>query len=354
MSVKKAILCFLLVSLCVSGVILYWSIDSSSWEIFKNADRGRIAIACVMVVLTWMLDALKVKFLTMAADERISFLFSFELTMINYFGSALTPMQSGGGPFQMYMMYQNGIGFGKSAAITLVRTIMTVAILGATIPISVVLGIHLPKMGIDMNVFIEYMLVVILLVWTVIALSLLRPKLLKRWVYALLMKIERLGFLSKSRAKQAVKRFVNEADSYNTIMRELITNGRKHFLLGIITAIAQMWVYLSIMPCLIWALNMPFNYVDCVVVEAIFIFMLYFVPSPGGSGAAEYGAAMVFRLFVPWSAAGMLGVGWRFLSEYTGIAVGIVVAMKVIGWQLTNKLFKSGDKGNVPCEDKKI
>lgn len=45
------------------------------------------------------------------------------------------------------------------------------------------------------------------------------------------------------------------------------------------------------------------------------LFMLYFVPTPGASGAAEGGAAAVFGLFVPWSVAGIMAVTWRLLSN---------------------------------------
>ena len=95
---------------------------------------------------------------------------------------------------------------------------------------------------------------------------------------------------------------------------------------------------LSVMPCMIWALGFPVWYPECILAQATFLFLLYFVPTPGGSGAAEGGAALVFSLFVPWSVAGTLGVGWRLLTEYTGIILGSVVAIRRIGWKLAGKL----------------
>ena len=35
-------------------------------------------------------------------------------------------MQSGGGPFQIYLLYKNGVSVGKSVAITLVRTLQVI------------------------------------------------------------------------------------------------------------------------------------------------------------------------------------------------------------------------------------
>jgi Uncharacterised protein family (UPF0104). len=75
------------------------------------------------------------------------------------------------------------------------------------------------------------------------------------------------------------------------------------------------------MPCLIWAMGFPVPYIQSVLLQALLIFLLYFVPTPGGSGVAEGGAAAVFSLFVPWELAGVLAVGWRLLLEYTGGSV---------------------------------
>lgn len=67
--------------------------------------------------------------------------------------------------------------------------------------------------------------------------------------------------------------------------------------------------------------------------------MLYFVPTPGASGAAEGGAVAVFGLFVPWSVAGVMAVTWRLLSEYTGIALGTFIVVRMLGWCGANKVM---------------
>ena len=77
---------------------------------------------------------------------------------------------------------------------------------------------------------------------------------------------------------------------------------------------------------------------------SLFLFLLYFVPTPGGSGAAEGGAAAVFRLLVPWNLAGLMAVSWRFLTEYTGIFLGTWVALRYLGWNLAEQLLQEKGK----------
>ncbi|MDR1021488.1 MAG: flippase-like domain-containing protein [Synergistaceae bacterium] len=340
MTVKKGLSFFVILSLLVSGAVLYASVDRSSFELFKRADPCRLSLALLMVVLVWAFDALKLRALTKAAGEGISFSFSMQLTLINYFGAAVTPMQSGGGPFQVYMMYRRGIGVGKSVAITLVRTVLTLLILGVTIPFTLMFDIDIPKAGWWIRGFVFYVVTFIMLSWLVIILSLAKPRLIKRVSGIVVMSLTRAGFL-KPKLVTAILRWIDrEVDAYNQNVRDFIRGGRNHFLLGVLFAVIQMWLYLSVMPCVIWAMRLEVMYVECVLLQAMFLFLLYFIPTPGGSGAAEGGAAMIFSVFVPWSVAGVLGLGWRFLTEYTGIILGLLIAVKEFGLNLTSGAFE--------------
>lgn len=351
MSVKKGLSVFLFLSLAMSGAVLFFSVDTSSWSVFEQADISKLALAMLLVVLTWLLDASKLCALTKAAGEHIGYRLSLELTWINYFGAAITPMQSGGGPFQMYIMYKNNISVGKSVAITLVRTILTMLILGMTIPFSLMLHRDLPNIGWGMKGFIFYVIVFSLIAWCGVILSLVRPKIIKRWFGLLIMGLKRIGFLHPERVIRMLKHVLREIDAYNQNLWAFMTTGKFYFLLGALAAFLQMWVQLSVMPCMIWAIGGVVNYWECVLIQALFLFLLYFIPTPGGSGAAEGGAAYIFSLFVPWNVAGMLGVSWRFLTEYTGVALGALVAVKTIGWNLANQIMTKREGDDIDIEN---
>lgn len=340
MSVKKGLSIFLLLTVLMGGTVLFFSIDKSSWTIFQQASKTKMLLAMLLVVFVWLLDALKFNLLTRAAGERIKYSLSLELTWINYFGAAITPMQSGGGPFQMYILYKNGISVGTSVAITLVRTFLTMLLLGLTIPFSFLLHADLPKLGWGMRGFVSYVIVFSLAVWCGVVLSIVRPALIKRWCWKLINLLKRLGVFGGARVNRMFRRVSREIDSYNQNVRSFITTGKGYFILGTLAAFFQMVVQLSVMPCMIWAMGMPVMYVECLLVQALFIFLLYFIPTPGGSGAAEGGAALIFSIFVPWSVAGMMGVAWRLLTEYTGIALGALVALKMLGWNVAEEIME--------------
>jgi uncharacterized protein (TIRG00374 family) len=337
---EKGLAFFLLFALAVCVAILYFSIDRASLEIFKQANHFRLYLAFTFVLCVWILDALKMYLLTMAAGGRLTWKLSLELTWINYFGAAITPLQSGGGPFQMYVMYRSGISVGQSVAITIIRTVLVMLMLGAMIPFAALIeGDELPKLGWGGRGFIFYVVIFVMAIWSALIVSIVKPVWVKRAAASIIMMLRKIGILKKKWENKLLKFALKEIDIYNDNLRAFLTTGRKPLIAAVVVAFFQLLSQLSVMPCMIWALGFPVKYYQCVLVQAVFLFLLYFIPTPGGSGAAEGGAALVFSMFVPWNVAGMLGICWRAFTEYTGIILGSVVAVRRIGWKLANELL---------------
>ena len=257
-----------------------------------------------------------------------------------YFGSAITPMQSGGGPFQIYLLYRNGVSVGKSVAITLVRTLQVLFLLALVVPFSLLAEPEFFSKHCILRYFVVYVIIFIGITAFLLVVSVLRPQWIKRWSNGFLVRMKRIGVLKPKRLLRAARWINREIDSYSINIRLFFSTGKKWCLVSVLIAVAHLWVYLSIMPCLIWAVGFDVQYMQCMLAESLLLFLLYFVPTPGGSGAAEGGAAAVFALFVPWNLAGVMAVAWRLLSEYTGVALGTVIAIKLLGWGGVDQVMK--------------
>lgn len=344
MTVQKSFSIFILiVAVSIAGV-LFFSIDSTTFEMLKNANPLLLACAVMLVVLGWLLDALKFKVLARAAGEKLSFRCTLEVVWINYFGCAITPMQSGGGPFQIYLLYRQGVSVGKSIAITLVRTLQILFLLALVVPFSLIADPEILKKYIYMRWYVCYVAVFLGISAFLLVVSVIRPQWIKHWTNAVLVWIRRIGLLKPKYLMMAVRWINKEIDAYNSNIKLFTSTGKWWFLLSVALAAIHLIVYMSIMPCLILAAGFTVNYVQCMLAESLLLFMLYFVPTPGASGAAEGGAAAVFRLFVPWNVAGVMAVTWRLISEYTGIALGAYIIVKMLGWVGVNRVMKQEEK----------
>ena len=347
MTVRKGISFFLFFVLISVIAIVCYTADKDTYLAIKNANIPLLVSAFGLVVMGWLLDSLKFLTLARAAGEKLRFKDTFAVVLVNYFGCAITPMQSGGGPFQVYMLYQEGVAVGKSIAITLVRTIFTLVILVLVVPFALSLDESVLQNYRYLSLYLYYILAFVIGAVALIVISIVKPAIVKFIVEKIMKFINRFGFIKAKRLKCILQRIYSEIDVYNTNMKAFVGNGKKWFVLSFLLAICHMFVYMSVMPVVILATGFSVNFLQCLIAEALFLFVLYFVPTPGASGIAECGAATICAMFMPLGAAGITAIIWRMLSEYTGIALGAVAMIKSLGLSNANDLLaksKSQDK----------
>ena len=353
MTVRKSFSIFLCIVILTVMGLLFFSIDSSTIGVLRHADPKLLFAAAVLVVCVWLLDSFKFITLARAAGEKLTLRQTLAVIWINYFGSAITPMQSGGGPFQIYLLYRHGVSVGKSVAITLVRTMQILFLLALVVPFSILYEPDFLGHHVVLKWFVVYVVLFMTAAVLLMFVSVLRPQWIKKGSNWCLVKLKRFGILNPGRLLCNVRKVNREIDNYGTDIRLFLSTGRVWFLLSIVFAVLHLWVYMSIMPCLIAAVGFEVRYMQCMLAESLFLFLLYFVPTPGASGAAEGGAAAVLGLFVPWNLAGVLAVAWRLISEYTGVALGTAVAVKLIGWGSVDRVMREEDESFTDTENRR-
>lgn len=343
LTVRKSFSFFLAIVIVSIIGVLFSSVDSATFDVLHNTNPLLLSLALLLVVAGWFFDAFKFICLARAAGEKLSLRKTLPVIWINYFGSAITPMQSGGGPFQIYLLYKNNISVGKSVAITLVRTLQIIFLLALIIPFSLVSEADFIKRHTVIQWFAAYVIIFIVITSLLLVISVMKPQWIKRWSNGILVRLKRFGLINPKIILGAARWINREIDNYSSNIRLFLSTGKYWFILSIAVAVVHLWVYMSIMPCLIVAAGFSVKYMQCMLAESLLLFMLYFAPTLGGSGAAEGGAAAVFGLFVPWNLAGVMAVSWRLISEYTGIALGTVIAIRMLGWGGAEELMKENN-----------
>ena len=340
MSLRKGLLLFFTFTIGVGVIILFSSVDGRTYHLLLRANKKGILLALVCTVTAWCFDALRFCAVARAASEKINFKLGLAITWLNYFGCAVTPMQTGGGPFQIYVLYKHNIPIGKGVAITLVRTMLTMFLLGLVVPIAVMvepgllLGHHI------LAGFFLYVVVFVLFSWALIILSLLRPDIMKHWGQIVTLLLKKFGMVKPRSVLLTIRRINHEIDNYTMNFKLFFTSGRRSFAHALLFSVLHLFFLFSVLPMLIYSIGLDFNYLQTVLTQGVFMFILYFIPTPGASGVAEGGGAALFSLFLPWNIAGVMAITWRFFTEYLAIFMGAIVAAKMIGWDTSQEIFK--------------
>ena len=83
-------------------------------------------------------------------------------------------------------------------------------------------------------------------------------------------------------------------------------------------------------------LNIEFDLLQVMGRMVLINLVLYFSPTPGGSGIAEAGFVMLFANILPGGLEGILAVLWRFTAEYLPFMLGAVVTIRAFGSDVIN------------------
>jgi uncharacterized protein (TIRG00374 family) len=70
------------------------------------------------------------------------------------------------------------------------------------------------------------------------------------------------------------------------------------------------------------ALGIEANFVDILLLQTFITFLLYFAPTPGSAGLAEFLSAVVMQIYVGPGQLPSYTLIWRLINSYTTVAVG--------------------------------
>ena len=84
------------------------------------------------------------------------------------------------------------------------------------------------------------------------------------------------------------------------------------------------------------------------MMQFVLYFLLYFTPTPGGSGVAEGGFYALFAPLVPRHMLGVYVILWRFFTVYAWAFLGGLLVVKTIGFDMLDRISTAQDKLSRP------
>lgn len=342
-SLKKGFFIFLSITFITVFFILLSTVSKQTFHALFKIRAPFVAMAFACIFGSWVFEFLRFRELLRSVGYDINFIDGLMLVWINYFGCAVTPLQSGGGPFQIYVLYRKRVPIGIGFAVTLIRTLITLIILSLAGPLIVFTHPELMENTLLKGMMI-YVTVFLVVVSILIFISLKRVELIRRMVSWVVLFLHRLGLFRRVGPLAVIRRIHREIDLYNENFRALAGGEKKRLFLAIFYSFLQLLSHFLILPSLMWGIGLHFNLDMVLMVQAVFLFILYFVPTPGGSGVAEGGAAILFQYIMPAYLTGVMAVLWRFFTDYVSIFLGGIVAIKIFGLRTLEEVMKPGEE----------
>lgn len=140
-----------------------------------------------------------------------------------------------------------------------------------------------------------------------------------------------VDFLTKK-----AKAFLSFYRDNKLAIKLLLASPLKMLKVYITSGLSLLFIY-AIVPILMFSLTDDFDGVLAMGRMIILNILLYFSPTPGGSGIAEGGFILLFNSMLPEGTVGIVAVTWRLIAEYIPFLIGFYYTIKVFGRDFLNK-----------------
>ncbi len=317
---KRFVLLISLV-LIISGVVIYSTVDINTLKNLGEFKWWSIALAIFAVGLGLFFDGSRLMHLVKISNESITLYEAVQVIFGNYFLALLTPGATGGA---LMFLRHAGVPTGKAAVLVIVRTLLSIFFLACCMPL-----ILLHDKGIVPGISNEVLMAITLaaffgilfIVWGA------RRGFLDYFVI----------WLTRKFSNQKGRKIIAFYRDTKSAISLLLKSPRAMLLVFFESGLNLLCIY-AIVPCLLLGLGVYDADWYSVMGRMIFLNMLlYFMPTPGGSGVAEGGFVLLFSNTVPAGTVGIIAVCWRLIAEYIPFLIGLYYTLTVFGRDFLNR-----------------
>jgi len=288
-----------------------------------------ILFILTIVILSLIVDTLRIKNLLSALGEVLPFAYLFKFNLSTFFIGYITPFGSGALPLTLYLMNKKNISPNKSLMIFTVKLLFSGIFFGTVPPILLIFFRKQLELGATLSAFAILVSIVLILLLILLIYIILKPQ----FIIYIVNKVEEIPFIKKRNYNIFFETTRNEIIQYHKNFQDLfkVSSGAKFFLVQLLYAIIFWLLFYSIAPILLIAMGVKFNLLSIIGRQLIFYDILAYSFIPSGAGVVEVGFASIFSNILPKVLLGIFVGIWRFFTYYVYLiasAIGFFLLMK--------------------------
>ena len=314
---QRFLFLFLLVA-SISAAVIYTTVDINTLQNLNQFQPWSLALALCAIALGMFFDGSRLMHLVRISNERITLYQAVQVIFGNYFLALLTPGATGGAVAQVMFLRHAGVPTGKAAVLVIVRTLLSIFFLALCMPF-----IFLHDEGIVPGVSNDILMAITGAAFVGIVLVVIG---VRRGYLDYVV----VHFARRLPNRKRHQLFSLYRDTKSAI--SLLLGAPRQMLVVFAESGLNLLCIYAVVPCLLLGLGV--TDVDWYTVMGRMIFLnmlLYFSPTPGGSGIAEGGFVLLFAASVPAGTVGVIAVCWRLIAEYLPFLIGFYYTVAVFG-----------------------
>ena len=303
--------------LSISAAVIYFTFDIRALDYLTMFSSWSVLCALGALAIGLFFDGTRLLTLARITGEDLPLPDVVKVVLSNYFLAVLTPGATGGAIAQVMFMRRAGVSVARSTVIILVRTIMSIFFLIIMLPVFMKQDEAITN-WVPMPVIMTVSVIFIAI--PVAAVALMRTNYPKRVIYYF------SRYFRHERRRQAFRLYYDFRQAVYIMGKQPVMVLRAFIESGV----SLTFIYLTV-PAYFLGLQFPFDLVPVMGRMYLLNLVLYFSPTPGGSGIAEAGFVALFNHLVPSGTVGILAVLWRFTAEYLPFILGAFITLRAFG-----------------------
>ncbi len=310
------------------GVFLYGNDAGSFLPTLARIKWGWLLVGVGLASMDWIGGGCRLWVLTRQIHPNPSLRGMVIAGGMGAWGSYVTPLQTGSSPLAVYSMKRAGVPVPKAITAVAMSFIATVVFFAISGPLALVfgagtaLGERGDVLGLSLLDLFKGSMAIFAALGALLLVMMIAPKMISRGLQRV---AEALGRRSR-RVAQRLEGLRSGIDQASESMRAFHTPRGW---------VALFWATLISAPShankllagyvALRAVGIEANFVDVLLVQTLITFLLYFAPTPGASGVAEFLSAAVMSVYVPRAILPLYTIIWRCILSWFTIFAGSVV-----------------------------
>jgi uncharacterized protein (TIRG00374 family) len=326
-AVSRGVQIFILLSLLGFLLAFWWKRPLGLGEILRQLKWSYALFLIPLIGLEYIIGGLRFKlFFGGKYLTRVSLKNCIRSYLANLFMSAVTPMQTGGGPAQLYILWRTGAKISEGTLVSLINFFATLVFFLIACTISL---LFLPPEFLGSTLVsllkIGYVIVVVYILGVLFALFFPRTALI------LLNGFFRLIPVKRKKIKKIRDRISSTIEigtaRFKKAFKEILRY--RTWALGVVTGLTVALYFNKflmgyVIARILWD-DVPFTTI--IALQIIQIFLIYFAPTPGAAGVAEISSTWLIAYVIPSGLVLIYTVIWRFATTVLGAILGGTVLL---------------------------
>jgi len=244
---------------------------------------------------------------------------------------AVTPSQAGGGPAMVFVLYRSGLSLAEALSAGAMSFALTVFFFVVVAALITVTGVGTSAGDTTIVHVFRYGIAAFMVLGLCFIVFTTWPGLLRRILTGV------LRFMSLFRRKHFLRpgarahHLLTAADEFHATNAEYLRHRRGALLAAVLITAVIFSSKCFIAWCIVRGLGVHASLWEVGAIQMLILVAVYFFPTPGGTGAAELGSAVLMAAIVPMELLPLYVVLWRVILVYLTVIAGTVVMLRALG-----------------------